>query len=492
MAGLVEVERRPTAGALRDRQGATVGTDRAKARARLVVYSAVLVYAGLFCAAAAVVYLAYMGTRLDLGNMVQAVWSTAHGRFLVGTTAGGHELSWLGAHVDPFLALFVPLWWVWPSPLMLLVVQAIAVSTGALPVYWLARKHTGSERAAAHLAFAYLLYPATQFNTFTAGVGTHAVSFAVPLILFAIWFLDNDRLLPFAALALLAASTKEEIPLAVGFLGIWYGARSGRRAVGATIFALGLAGTLVDVLVIIPHFSATGVSPFAGRYAQVGGTPGGMLHTLASHPLAFVETVATLHKLAFVALLFVPFLGLWLREPLLLLGAVPDLSVDLLSSKPEQTTIFYQYTAGILPFLFAAVALGAARSRRDPGRVSFYVLLASASLAILSPLVAAAGDVPLARSSNPARAAKAHALALVPAGAPVSASERLAGYLSARRYIYLFPHVGDASWIVVDRNDDTYRNTRAYRRAVARTSADPAWRSVYASQGVQVLRRSTR
>ena len=171
---------------------------------------------------------------------------------------------------------------------------------------------------------------------------------------------------------------------------------------------------------------------------------------------------------------------------------MPDLAVDLLSSKPEQTTIFYQYTAGILPFLVAAVVLGAARSRRDPGRVSFYVLLAVTSLAILSPLVAAAGDVPLARSSNPARAAKAHALALVPAGAPVSASERLAGYLSARRYIYLFPHVGDASWIVVDRNDDTYRNTRAYRRAVARTSADPAWRSVYASQGVQVLRRSTR
>ena len=68
----------------------------------------------------------------------------------------------------------------------------------------------------------------------------------------------------------LAATTKEEIPLAIGCLGIWYAVRKGRRSAGLAIFALGLGATLVNVLVVIPHFSASGVSPFAGRYAQVG------------------------------------------------------------------------------------------------------------------------------------------------------------------------------------------------------------------------------
>ena len=55
-------------------------------------------------------------------------------------------------------------------------------------MYWLARKHLRSERAAGHFAFAYLLFPATQFNALTITSGFHAVSMAVPLILFAIPF----------------------------------------------------------------------------------------------------------------------------------------------------------------------------------------------------------------------------------------------------------------------------------------------------------------
>jgi uncharacterized membrane protein len=64
----------------------------------------------------------------------------------------------LGVHADPFLALLAPLWWLWPSPLMLLVAQIVAVASGALPVYWLARKRLGSGGAAAGFAAVYLLY----------------------------------------------------------------------------------------------------------------------------------------------------------------------------------------------------------------------------------------------------------------------------------------------------------------------------------------------
>jgi Predicted membrane protein len=76
--------------------------------------------------------------RFDLGNMVQAVWSTAHGHPLRVTTLTGEQAFRLGAHIDPVLMLFAPLWWLWPSPDLLLVAQALAIALGALPVYWLA------------------------------------------------------------------------------------------------------------------------------------------------------------------------------------------------------------------------------------------------------------------------------------------------------------------------------------------------------------------
>ena len=44
--------------------------------------------------------------RFDLGNMVQAVWSTAHGHPLEQTNAAtGEQMVRLGSHVDPILVL---------------------------------------------------------------------------------------------------------------------------------------------------------------------------------------------------------------------------------------------------------------------------------------------------------------------------------------------------------------------------------------------------
>jgi uncharacterized membrane protein len=369
---------------------------------------------------------------------------------------------------------------------LLLVVQVLAVASGALPVFWLACKHLDSSRAAAHFAFAYLLYPATQFNAFTIGDGFHSVSLALPLVLYAVWFLDEDRLVAFSVVALLAATTKEEIPLAVGCLGIWYAFRRGHRLFGLSVFAAGLTVTLFDLLWVIPHFSATGIDPFVGRYRAVGGTPGGMAHKLVTDPMAFVHAVATGHKAFYVVVLFVPFLGLWLFEPLLFLGAVPELVIDLLSSKGHQTSIGYQYTAGIAPFVVAASIFGAARFRRQAVPLSLWVLVATALVAVLSPINQIGHDV---RSlGSPLVSGKAHALSLIPDGVAVSASNELGGYLSERRYIYTFPSIGRSRWIVVDIHDRT-SHIPGFKRDVRSYETDKAWRVVFFSHGVAVLRK---
>jgi uncharacterized membrane protein len=460
----------------------TAGVDR-------LVYSGAALYAAVCIAAVVVAYLTYDVARFDLGNMVQAVWSTAHGHFLEQTTTNGVQASRLGSHVDPFLVLLVPLWLVWPSPIMLLVAQALAVTAGALPVYWLGRKHLASSRAAAFFAFAYLLYPATQFNAAGVTDGFHAVSVAIPLILFAVWFLDEGRMLPFAVLALLAAATKEEIALSVGCLGLWYAVRRGRRSLGLAIFAIGAAITIVDFAIVIPHFSATGVSPFAGRYTAVGGTPDGIVRTLFTHPLAIVDSVATWHNVGYFALLFAPFLGLWALEPLLLLGAVPDLAINVLSSRPEQTEIYWQYTAGIIPFLVVASVLGASRLRRRDEKAAFSVLALAVCLAVVSPVYRVAVRDSSHLGRDPVHAAKAHALSLVPAGVAVSSSNQLGAMLSARRFIYTLPVVRDARWVVADRGDSTYSDRAALDRRINRLEHDRRWRLVFRSHGIDVLRR---
>ena len=69
------------------------------------------------------------------------------------------------------------------------------------------------------VALVYLLLPSTQWLTLNE---FHPVALAAPLLLWAFWFLDEERLLPFAVLAVPACLTKEEIPLVVGAMGVWY------------------------------------------------------------------------------------------------------------------------------------------------------------------------------------------------------------------------------------------------------------------------------
>ena len=145
--------------AIRERLRIQGGEDAVALR---LVYGGTALYAALFVFAVVLHWVVFKDARFDLGNMVQAIWNTLHGHFLETTTATGHQRNRLGFHVDPFLLLFAPLLWIWSNPVLLPVIQALAVASGALPVFWLARKHLGSSRTAAHFAFAYLLYPATQ------------------------------------------------------------------------------------------------------------------------------------------------------------------------------------------------------------------------------------------------------------------------------------------------------------------------------------------
>jgi hypothetical protein len=151
--------------------------------------------------------------------------------------------------------------------------------------------------------------------------------------------------------------------------------------------------------------------------------------------------------------------------------------------------IEYHYTAGIVPFVIAAAVLGAARVRTvHRTRLAAYAVAVTAFLAVgHTPLRNALHDLPAARSSSPLHEAKAHALSLVPAGVPVSATNEFGGYLSDRSVLYTFPYIGEARWAIVDSGDPAYSSFDY--RAIGRMRAVHGWQVVYASHGVEVLRK---
>jgi uncharacterized membrane protein len=464
---------------------------------RALLWTAIGAYAAGFSALSILRHRAFSTGRFDLGNMVQAVWSTAHGHPLQITGLRGDQISRLGAHFDPILAAFAPLWLVWPSPDMLLVAQAVAVALGALPVFWLARKHLGSDRVALGFALAYLIYPPTQWLTLNE---FHPVALACPLLLYAIWFLDEGRLLPFAACAIVAATTKEEIALVVAGLGIWYALAHGRRWTGAAVAAAGVAVALIAIEVVIPHFNRAGTSSFFTRYSEVGSTPGGIVHTALTDPWKIVTTAATGRGVGYLAQLVLPLALLVVLAPLVLLAAVPELAVNLLSAATTQTSIRFHYTAGLIPVLIAAAVFGA---KRLPPRIPVATIVVVTALAANYLL----GPVPLWRyfpggEQHQARAADvsehdriaARALRLIPPHAVVSTTNSLGAHLSARRRVLSFPYLQDAQWVAADETAPGYADRLAPLPTAVQLSwlrRNPEWRLVFERDGILIFQRAS-
>ena len=447
-------------------------------------------------------FLEFRLQRYDFGNMVQAVWSTAEGRPLETTLGTGEQAVRLASHVDPILVLFAPLWIVWPSPLSLAAVQIAACALGALPVFWLGRRHLDSESAAGLLALAYLAYP---WLAWTAVDAMHPLTLAIPLFLYAIWFLDSKRLWAFVFCAVLIAATGELMGASIAILGLWYWLSGGRRRAGIAIASSGGVWTVVCLKVIVPYFSGN-ESPFYRYFTAVGGSPEGVLGTVFTDPGAIAAALGTGRDLVYLLALAVPLAGAFLLAPTLASVAIPQLVANGLSSIDGVTDPRGHHVAGVIPFLIAASVLGLARlpsARRVSAAAAVLALSVGFSFA-LGPWP----GIPAQRSpygAPPADQVEAlrDAVLLVPNEAPVAATTKAGSHLSARRYFYSVPVLGRAEWVIVDSRDpwlplpplDSHRPTWGRKdpalleafRVRLETRSD--WRKVFERSGVFVFRK---
>ena len=462
------------------------------------VWVAMVVWASLLFLVMRDLYLDFRLARYDLGNMTQAVWSTANGRVLdVTDGATGEQLNRLGQHVDPILAALAPFWLVAPTPLTLVAVQIVLLALGALPVLWLGRRYLGSERNAALAALAYLAYPWTAW---VAIDGFHALTLAIPLLLYAFWYLDSNRLLAFAVFAVAAGMCGELVGVWIAALGLWYAFARGRRRPGLAIGAVALAWTIVAVRFVVPAYSGES-SDYYGVYDAVGGSPSGVIRTVFTDPLAIVSELTRGGDVFFVAMLAIPLAGLFLLAPALAAVALPQLAATLLAGFAATTDPRAHYIAGIVPFLIAATVLGIGRlSDTGRRRSAVVVLTLCVTFAVvLGPWPGTPGrwitsywaDVPAERA-----AALRRAVALVPKGAPASATNRLGSHLAERQYFYSAPILGRAEWVVVDTGDSWMprrfggdEDPAALAAFVARIARHSAWVKVFDEDGVLVFRR---
>ena len=299
----------------------------------------------------------------DSAMYEEHLWNTWHGKGFRSFLDDGR--LFLGEHPQVIHLLLSPLYWLWSSHLLLELCESVALAAGAIPVFRMARRHSGSDRAAVALAAAYLLAFPLQFLDVAIDLKTfRPISFGVPLLLAAIDQLELRRWRTGVVLLLLTLAAKEDYALVIAPLGLWYAMTSGgepadqrrrtrRWGVGITLGAV--LYVMLVVAVIIPLFR--GDNPHYARYfGELGDTPGKIVRTAITSPGLVLGKLISLRSASYALALLVPIGLLPLASPRRLAVCLPAFAVLCLLEMGEAVVPFHHFHAPLLPILFWAAA----------------------------------------------------------------------------------------------------------------------------------------
>ena len=403
---------------------------------------------------------------MDLGNVNQALWNTAHGDFLAFTNMAPVR-NRLALHVEPILLLFVPFYWIGlGSSRLLLVVQAVVVGLGALPLYLLARDallqggevESGDSLLPTPYSLLLLVFPLAYLLLVTLEAAVmydfHAVTLAPTFLLFAFYFGVKRRPWLFGLFALLALASKEDMGLTVALLGLFMIVAWQRWRWGIATALVGVLWFAIAVFLIQSRFSPTGGNIQADRYAWLGDTPLAMISTMLRHPGMVWDHVWRQANLpGYLAGLLLPTAFLSVFGPLAWLPALPSLVINLLSDNPFTWRLEdFHYGAPIAPFVLIAAVYGVRRLSKWAGHwsvaASRFALVAACVILLVASLAYhyVRGFSPLSHPFQPwaitehQRRADA-VLAQVPAESALFAQSNLNPHLSGRRVLYQDPAV---------------------------------------------------
>src|SRR3954451_18687405 len=295
---------------------------------------AALVLATLYAAVSIQQYHRMDSHVFDLGFFESVLRDYAHGHlprlaFTDTTTAP--------LHFSPALSLLAPVVLIWPSPIAVLVSQAVLVAVGVVPLM----------RAALPGAMAWVVavsYGLAPGFSALFGFDFHEVALGVPLLAFSLAAMVRGQHRAAVLWALPLVLVKEDLGLTVAALGLVVVLRGSRRW-GGFAMVFGVVAFAV-VAIWLPH--AHGGGGFAADVAP--STPGEAWHNLGQGAHNKVRTVL---------FLLLPTGLVALRSPMLLIVALPTFGWRFLAGRYTYWDPWYQYDAVLVPVAVAAMIEGA-------------------------------------------------------------------------------------------------------------------------------------
>ncbi|MBU1148674.1 DUF2079 domain-containing protein, partial [Patescibacteria group bacterium] len=354
-----------------------------------------------------------------------------------------HPHTYLGDHLALALVIILPFYWLWQSPLCLLVIQAVLIGLAAWPLFLIARKFLQPSWSFL-VALIFLLSPLTHsINLFE----WHLISLALPILFLCFYFFLNNKFWPWLGLCSLLLPIREDLALvllAFFFLGL-VEKRKLKWVLTPLIMSLAWLGLSYF---LTTYFSGYPSYKFLAYFSWLGTEPWEMIKNFFIHPVITLTHIFSWQNFSLLLGLFLPFLFIPFHRPKYLILSLPYYIIFILAGFEKVVIlnshylvfltfgIWLSFIAGLRKIQTAKTGFWLIIGKEKAGLIVILLAATIYSAVTLGPLYTTAKTI-INGSDQKAKEIRQQLMDQIPAQASLLTSYNTITNLSSRKNLYL-------------------------------------------------------
>lgn len=254
-------------------------------------------------------------------------------------------LSHFAVHFSPIFYLLLPVYMLVPKPETLLVMQALVVASGVIPLILICKRHKLSSAAICAFSAVYTLYPCFAGGCFTY---IHENNFLAPLVLWLVYFCERGKALPKLIFTVLLLCVKEDAAVYAAVIALYFLFTNKNYKCNLLMLII----SVIWFIVVTNYLSKHGDGVMTYRYGNYildgSGSLWAMIGSIIKNPVYVLQQCFTKEKLTFILqmllpVMFMPFMTKKITRYILV---IPFLLINLMTNYQYQFDIGFQYGFG--------------------------------------------------------------------------------------------------------------------------------------------------
>jgi len=277
-------------------------------------------------------------------------------------------MSHFAVHMSPVFYLILPVYYLFPSPVTLDIMQSIIVVSGVVPLILIMKRHSIGKGAMMLFSAIYILFPGFAGGCF---YHLHENCFLAPFILWFIYYCEKEKWYGQVIFAVLLFAVKEDAAVYVAVISLCFLFTNKNYKCNLCI----LVASVLYFVGVTRYLSTLGDGVMMYRYNNYlfdGDSPMSIISAVVTNPVYVIGQIATADKIKFILLSLMPlgFLPIMTKDYRRFILMFPWILINLMPNYCYQYDMRYQYCFGTCVLLIYMAVIN--YSDKKPAKMLLY------------------------------------------------------------------------------------------------------------------------